>query len=155
MEILKQKLVIVQKCYDVIHFFYEKNLIRNLKLSFPKIKKNKFWILRKMSPAPMVLNFGFGSQTTVLNFGLGSRTTVFIFGLGSPTTVLNFGFGSRTTALNFRLDSRTIVVTSSRSESSNISLVILDNILFYSLFEKLEKRGPTDRLIDRPTGPTY
>ena len=37
--------------------------------------QNKFWILRKVSPAPIVLNFGFGSQTTVLNFGLGSRTT--------------------------------------------------------------------------------
>ena len=60
-----------------------------------------------MSPAPIVLNFGFGSQTTVLNFGFGSRTTVFIFGLGSPTTALNFGFGSQTTALNFRLGSWT------------------------------------------------
>ena len=60
-----------------------------------------------MSPAPIVLNFGFRSQTTVLNFGLGSRTTVFIFGLDSITTVLNFGFGSWTTALNFRLGSRT------------------------------------------------
>ena len=60
-----------------------------------------------MSPAPIVLNFGFGSQTTVLNFVLGSRTTEFIFGLGSPTTVLNFGLGSRTTAPHFRLGSRT------------------------------------------------
>ena len=65
--------------------------------------KNKFWILRKMSPTPIVLNFGFGSQTTVLNFGLGSRTTEFIFGLGSPTTLLNFGFVSRTTVLNIGL----------------------------------------------------
>ena len=39
-----------------------------------------------MSPAHIVLNFGFGSQTTILNFGFGSQTTVFIFGLGSPTT---------------------------------------------------------------------
>ena len=31
-----------------------------------------------MSPAPIVLNFGFGSQTTVLNFGFGSHTTVFM-----------------------------------------------------------------------------
>ena len=54
-----------------------------------------------------VLNFGFGSRTSVLNFGLGRWTTVFIIGLGSPTTVLNFGFGSRTTAPNFRLGSRT------------------------------------------------
>ena len=51
---------------------------------------NKFWILRKVSPVPTVLNFGFGSQTIVLNFGLGSRTRVFIFGLGSLTIVLNF-----------------------------------------------------------------
>ena len=57
-----------------------------------------------MSPAPIVLNFGFGSQTTVLNFGFGSLTTVLIFGLGSPTTVLNC---IPTTALNFRLVSRT------------------------------------------------
>ena len=46
--------------------------------------------------APIVLSFGFGSQTTK-----------YIFGLGNPTTVLNLGFGSRTTALNFRLGSRT------------------------------------------------
>ena len=81
---------------------------------------NKFWILRKVSPASIVLNqyiytmpllekwsrfdrwttefdFGFGIRTTLLNFGLGSRTTTFIFGLGSPITVLNFGFGCRTT----------------------------------------------------------
>ena len=32
-----------------------------------------------MSLAPIVLNLGFGSQTTVLNFGLGSQTTDFIF----------------------------------------------------------------------------
>ena len=60
-----------------------------------------------MSPAPIVLNFGFGSQTTVLNFGFGSRTTVFIFGLGSPTTVLNFGFDIWTKALNLQLGSQT------------------------------------------------
>ena len=42
------------------------------------------------------------------------------------------GFGSQTTVLNFGLGSRTIAVTSQRSESSNTSLVILDNILYYS-----------------------
>ena len=71
---------------------------------------NKFWILRKVSPAPIVLNSGFGSQTTVLNFGLGSRTTELIFMLGSPTTVLNFGLGFQTTALNFWLGSRTTLL---------------------------------------------
>ena len=68
---------------------------------------NKFWILRKVSPAPIVLNSGFGSQTTVLNFGFGSRTTALDFRLGSLTTVLNFRFDSRTTVLNFQLGSRT------------------------------------------------
>ena len=110
------------------------------------------------------LNFGFGSRITVLNFGLYSQTTVFIFGLGSPTTVLNFGFGSRTTALNFRLGSRTtefnsgfgnqttvlnfglgswtIAATSWRSDSSNVSLVVLDKLLFIlskPLFWKITK----------------
>ena len=42
------------------------------------------------------------------------------------------GFGSQTTVLNFGLGSRTMAVTSQRSESSNISLVVLDNILYYS-----------------------
>ena len=68
---------------------------------------NKFWILKKVSPAPILLNFGLGSQTTVLNFWLSSRPALFFFGLGSLTTVLNFGFGSRTTALNFWLGNRT------------------------------------------------
>ena len=62
-----------------------------------------------MSPAPIVLNLGFGSQTAVLNFRLGSQTTDFIFGLGSSTTVLNFGFGCQTKELNFWLGSRTIL----------------------------------------------
>ena len=157
---------------------------------------NKFWILRKVSPASIVLNqyiytmpllekwsrfdrwttefdFGFGIRTTVLNFGLGSRTTAFIFGLGSPITVLNFGFGSRTTALDFRLGSRTtvfnsgfgsqttvlnfgfgsrtIAVTSRRSDSSNVSLVVLDKsliILSKPLFWKIRK-SMTDRPTDR------
>ena len=83
-----------------------------------------------------------GIWTTVLNFGLGSRTTVFIFGLGSPTTVLNFGFGSRT-----------IAVTSRRSDSSNVSLVVLDKsliILSKPLFGKITK-SMTDRQTDQPT----
>ena len=96
-----------------------------------------------MSPAPIVLNFWVCSQTTVLNFGMGSRTTVFIIGLGSLTTVLNFLFGSQTTVLNLGLGSPTIAVTSWRSESSNINLVVLDKLLFLLLkpfFEKLENR---------------
>ena len=66
----------------------------------------------------MVLNVGFGSRTTALDFRLGSRTTVFNSGFGSQTTVLNFGFGSRTRA-----------VTSRRSDSSNVNLVVLDKSL--------------------------
>ena len=62
---------------------------------------NKFWILRKTSPAPTaVLNFGFGSRTTVLNLGLGSPTTVLNFGFGSWTTPLIFWLGNRTTEFN-------------------------------------------------------
>ena len=85
-----------------------------------------------------MLNFGFGSRTTVLNLGLGSPTTLLNFWFGSRTTALNFwlgsrttefnsGFGSRTTVLNFGLGSRTIAVTSWRSESSNINWVVLDD----------------------------
>ena len=87
-----------------------------------------------------------GIWTTVLNFGLGSRTTVFIFWLGSPTTVLNFGFGSRT-----------IAVTSWRSDSSNVSLVVLDKSLIIvskPLFGKITK-SMTDRQTDQPTDSTY
>ena len=40
-----------------------------------------------MSPAPIVLKFVFGGQTTVLNFGFGSRTTGPNFRLGSRTTL--------------------------------------------------------------------
>ena len=79
-----------------------------------------------MSPAPIVLNFGFGRWTTE-----------FTFGFGGQTTVLNFGLGSRT-----------IAVTSWRSESSNISLVVLDNIS-RSLFLKNWKKE--DRQTDRQT----
>ena len=128
--------------------------------------QNKFWILRKASPAPTtVLNFGFGSQTTVLNHGLGSPTTVFNLRFGSRTIALNFwlcsrttefnsGFGIQTIVLNIGLDSRTIAVTSWRRESSNINLVLLDELLFVlskPLFEKLENRWQTDRR----TGPPY
>ena len=81
-----------------------------------------------MSPAPIVLIFWFGSQTTVLNFGLGSQTTEFTFGLGSSTTVLNFGFGSRT-----------IVVTSQRSDSSNVSFGRIRQIANYTLETSLLK----------------
>ena len=94
-----------------------------------------------------VLNFGFSSLTTVLNCGFSSRTTALKFWLCSRTAEFNSGFGSQTTVLNFGLDSRTIAVTSWRNESSNISLVVLDNTLYYSQnlsFEKLEKRGQTD-----------
>ena len=110
------------------------------------------------------LGLVFGIWTTILNFGLGSRTTVFIFRLGSSTTLLNFGsrtkalnfwfvsrttkfnsgFGSQTTVLNFGLGSRTIAVTSWRRVSSNVSLVVLDNLLFILsklFFEKLQNRG--------------
>ena len=76
------------------------------------------------------------------------RITEFIFGLGSQTTVLNFGLGSRT-----------IAVTSWRSESSNISLVVLDKMLFVlskPLFEKLENYDRhTDIQTDRQTDRTY
>ena len=70
-----------------------------------------------------------GSPTTVLNFGFGSRTTALGFRLGSRTTVFNSGFGSQTTVLNFMFGSRTIAVTSRRSDSSNVSLVVLDKSL--------------------------
>ena len=50
----------------------------------------------------------------------------------SGTHSLNFEFGSQTTVLNFGLCSQTIAVTSWICESSNISLVVLDNILYYS-----------------------
>ena len=54
------------------------------------------------------------------------------------------GFGSQTTVVNLGLGSRTIAITPWRSESSNISLVVLDNILYYSrnlfFFKKLQKR---------------
>ena len=115
-------------------------------------------------------DFGFGIRTTVLNFGLGSQTTAFIFGLGSPITVLNFGFGSRTTALdfwlgsrttvfnsgfgsqttvlNFGFGSRTIAVTSRRSDSSNVSLVVLDKSLISIL--NFSKNLKTDRPTDWP-----
>ena len=109
-------------------------------------------------------DFGFGIRTTVLNIGMGSRTTAFIFGLDSLTKILNFGFGSRTTSLNFRLgsrntefnsgfdsqttvinfrlESRTIAVTSWRSESSYINLVVFDKLLYVlskPLFWKIRK----------------
>ena len=52
------------------------------------------------------------------------------FGLGSRTTEFNSGFSSQTIVLNIGLGSRTIAVTSWRRESSNINLVVLDELLF-------------------------
>ena len=48
---------------------------------------------------------------------------------GRRTTEFNFWFGSQTTVLNIGSGSRTIAVTSWRSDSSNVSLVVLDNLL--------------------------
>ena len=88
-----------------------------------------------------MLNLCLGSLTAVLFFVFGIWTTELNFWLGCQTTELNSGFGIQTTVLNFRLVSRTIAVTSWRSESSNISLVVLDKLLFLlskPLFEKLQ-----------------
>ena len=95
------------------------------------------------------LNHGLGSLTTVFNLEFGSRTKALNFWLGSQTTEFNSGFGSQTIVLNIGLGSRTIAVTSWRSESSNISLAVLDKMLFVlskPLFEKLENY---DRHTDR------
>ena len=95
-----------------------------------------------------ILNFGFGSRTTALDFWLRSRTTVFNSGFGSQTTVLNFGFGSQTTVLNFGFSSRTTAATSRRSDSSNVSLVVLDKSLIESLCGVGGGGGvPTDYLV--------
>ena len=61
-----------------------------------------------------------------MNFQLGSETTQFSSGFGSQTTVFNFGLGSQT-----------------RSESSNVSLVVLDKLLFVvpSTFDTLVPVG--------------
>ena len=99
--------------------------------------------------------FGLGKPTTVLNFGFCNRTTALDFRLGCRTTVFNSGFGSQTTVLNFGFGSRTIAVTSRRSDSSNVSLVVLDKsliILSKPLFWKIRKSmtdRPTDRQTDR------
>merc|ERR1711873_190617 len=84
------------------------------------------------------LGLVFGLQYSTLGWVVGLE---FIFGLGKPTTVLNFGFCNRTTALDFRLGfwttvfnsgfgSQTTAITSRRSDSSNVSLVLLDKSLF-------------------------
>ena len=91
--------------------------------------------------------FGLGKPTTVLNFGFCNRTTALDFRLGSRTTVFNSGIGSQTTVLNFGFGSRTIALTSRRSDSSNVSLVVLDKsliILSKPLFWKIRK-SMTDR----------
>merc|ERR1711873_324282 len=103
------------------------------------------------------LNFGFGSRTTVLIFGFGSRTIALNFRLGSRITEFDFGFGSQTTVLNFALGSWTIAATSWRSDSSNVSLVVLDKSLIIvskPLFGKITK-SMTDRQTDQPTDSTY
>merc|ERR1711976_1137319 len=96
--------------------------------------------------------FWLGSRTTVRNHGLGSLNKVFNLGFGSQTTALNFrlgsratefysGFGRQTIVLNLGLGSKTIAVTSWRSESSNINLVVSDKLLFVlskPLFQKIE-----------------
>ena len=110
-----------------------------------KITVLNFWLGRRNT----VFIFALGIPTTVLNFGFGSRTAVLNLGLGSPTTLLNFGFGSRTTAMNFQLGSETTQFSSgfgsqttvlnfglgsqTRSESSNVSLVVLDKLPFDTL----------------------
>ena len=71
-----------------------------------------------------------GSATTVLNIRLNSQTTALNFGFGRRIKEFDVGFGSQTAVLNFRLGSRTIAVTSWRSESSNVSLVILEKLIF-------------------------
>ena len=90
--------------------------------------------------------FGLGSPITVLNFGFGSRTTALDFRLGSRTTVFNSGFGSQTTVLNFGLGSRTIAITSWRSNSSNVTLVVLDKLIFLLSKQDLRIKSPCRRL---------
>ena len=100
-----------------------------------------------------VFIFGLGSPTTVLNFGFGSRTIALNFRLGSWITEFDFGFGSQTTVVNFALGSWTIAATSWRSDSSNVSLVVLDKSLIIvskPLFGKITKS-----MTDRQTAPTY
>ena len=104
--------------------------------------------------------FGLGKPTTVLNFGFCNRTTALDFRLGCRTTVFNSGFGSQTTVLNFGFGSRTIAVTSWRSDSSNVRLVVLDKLQFglskppFLKNYKIEDRQ-TNRLTDRQTDSTY
>jgi len=85
-------------------------------LQYSNLGWTTVFIFRLGSPTKLLY---FGSWTKALNFRFGSRTTKFNSGFGSQTTVLNFGLGSRT-----------IAVTSWRSDSSNVSLVVLDNLLF-------------------------
>ena len=99
-----------------------------------------------------VFIFGFGSPTIVLNFGFGSRTSALDFQFGSQTTVFNSGFSSQTTVLNFGFGSRTIAVTSWRSDSSNVSLVVLDKLQFgLSKPPFLKNYKIEDSPTDRPT----
>ena len=96
--------------------------------------------------------FGLGSPTTVLNFGFGSWTIALNFRLGSRITEFDFGFGSQTTVVNFALGSWTIATTSWRSDSSNVSLVILDKLQFgLSKPPFLKNYKIEDRQTDRPT----
>ena len=143
-------------------FFFDKMIQKTkiicISVNEPRNKKItvlNFWLGRRntvfifaLGIPTTVLNFGFGSRTAVLNLGLGSRTTLLNFGFGSRTTAMNFqlgsettqfssGFGSQTTVLNFGLGSQT------RSESSNVSLVVLDKLLFVvpSTFDTLVPVG--------------
>ena len=107
----------------------------------------QFWVGR--SDYRIHLWVGQSDCSTKLRVWQSDYSTEFLVGQSDYTWI---GFGSMTTVLNFGLGSRTIAVTSWRSESSNISLVVLDNIS-KPLFLKNQKKEDrqTDKQTDRPT----